>query len=261
MNDGIRLAERAFNPNYGFATLWQTCNGSGNATTLTPDIFVTSQYANLPANCSTGTVTENGTWVHEAGHVYGWDHFDDWLSTMNTFTPDITSCRTDRYARPSSDAQQGQALWYNWPAAYDVGITPIIQTGPLTGGGAGAHLPVSVYAVANGNSYFSFPIQYTHMNMRDAWPYSVHYLGFYLSNDAFLDGSDTLLNVRSIGGVFAGAIYPHSTSVDIYPQTQLPVGVLRCIIVRTDHYNLVTEKDENDNATDTKICFYRLPPP
>lgn len=257
--DGIRVAARGPVPDEAFTAPFLTCSGGGNATTLQPDIFVTSEYDDLPPHCSTGNVTENGTWLHEAGHVYGWDHFDDWLSTMNTFTPDITSCRPDRYARPSSDAQQGQALWYGWPAAVDVGVSPIVQNGPLLGGGSGALLPASYYVVANGASSFQFTVKYTHMNMRNAWPNSTHQVAFYLSNDAIFDSSDTLLNVRNIGGTFAGAIYPHDTLVTIVPQTQLPVGVSRCIIIRTDPNNLVAEKDENDNATDTQFCFLRLP--
>ena len=68
------------------------------------DIEVNSRALRLRrSSCGTGTYSQEGTWIHELGHAYGYDHFDDWLSTMNTLQPDVSSCRGDWSERPSSD--------------------------------------------------------------------------------------------------------------------------------------------------------------
>lgn len=260
-NDTTNVAQRSTTPPYAYLQAQYACDGANRATFSYYDIHVTSYYADLPPDCSSALVTENGSWIHEAGHLYGWWHFDDYLSTMNTFAPDTTSCRSDRLARPSSDAQQGQDAWYGWPAAKDVGISPLVQTGVLNGMGGGWHRPSATYAVSNGSTSLSYPIKFTFMNMRDSWGTSQR-VAFYLSNDKLLNAGDTRLNTVTLptGSQAQGAISAYTYNAQISPQTHLPVNVLRCIIVVADPDNQVTETEEYDNATDTKYCFYRMAP-
>ena len=95
------------------------------------------------------------------------------------------------------------------------------------------------------------------MNMRDSWPSSTINVAFYLSDDQYLDAGDTRLNTVGLTNVQAGAIYGYYLNAYIYPQTQLPIGQYRCILVVSDPDDDHNEYRENDNATDTKICFVR----
>jgi hypothetical protein len=127
---------------------------------------------------------------------------------MNSWAPDITSCTPSRFARPSSDAQQGFKSIYGLPAAVDVGITPIIQTGSLLSGGWSVQN--STHLVSRDRTSLAFPIKFTFMNMRDAWPHATVRVAFYLPNNATLSSDDTRLNSTSLTATFAGAIDPYT---------------------------------------------------
>lgn len=241
---------------HGYAEARFACV-AGDSTFTEIDLYQNSS-TGTTTTCAAGAITRRGTWVHEMGHAYGWAHFDSWLSTMNTITPDITSCRADHSVRPSSDAQQGQAMWYGWPADVDVGSTPVEQTGSLIGG-AGWEVQDDFVMISGSQTFISHPVTFTHMNMRDAWPSSSIKVAFYLSTNRTLDASDTRLNSVYLNDTFAGAIYPYTVNVYIYPQTQLPLYQRRWILVVSDPDNDHSEYDEGDNVTDTKVSFIRFP--
>jgi hypothetical protein len=210
------------------------------------------------SNCRNPTFTEDGTWVHEIGHDYGYAHFDDWLSSMNTSQPDVTSCRSDRRVRPSSDSQQQHANRYGLPAAVDLGGSPLIQTCALTGAGCASSpgsttfiAPLAVPPTVNRT------IQFTSMNMRDAVPGGSYRVRLLLSADDVVNAGDNNVGDWTIFDTFPGAIYPYSLPVS-FNASLIPVGTTKCVLVQWDPLSSVAEHDESDNVTDTRYCFTRL---
>lgn len=213
----------------------------------------------LPSQCAHGGWTFAGTWVHEIGHTYGFDHFDDWLSTMNSVAPDVTSCLPSRLVRPSSDAQQGYGALYGMPAAYDYGSTPMVQTGSLAMGNWS--LPNFTITYARSFSGTSdVQLDLTRMNMRSAWPNATIFYRVFLSTDAVLSSDDVFVTEQSVNtGLFAGAIYRFQPTVTIAPSVHLAPGQEKCFIVQWDTAAPVAEAREDDNVMDTKICVRRNP--
>ncbi len=134
----------------------------------------------------------------------------NWLSTMNTFQPDVSSCRSDKRVRPSSDARQAHDDHYGLPTAYDVGGTSLIQTGTIGSGlGAGTSLP-SVSRTVSGTDWVTQSVSITSMNMRSAWPTSSIPVRLVLSQNRALDASDVNVGDFTLGNLQAGAIYAYS---------------------------------------------------
>jgi hypothetical protein len=254
--DGVNQAWLHGNSfNAGQTVFTWNCGFFGAPDIQAMDIEVFTGNLDGQSSCRSPTFTEDGTWVHEIGHDYGYAHFDDFLSTMNTSTPDVTSCRADRRVRPSSDAQQGHAARYGLPSAWDVGGSPMIQTGALTGGGVS--IPGSTIYIAPGTTTVTANVQFTSMNMRGAWPSATIPVTLWLSSDNFVNGGDNRLVDTGLWETFAGAIYPYTVGVS-FNASAIPVGTQKCVLVHWDANGTTSEYDESDNVTDTNFCFYRL---
>jgi hypothetical protein len=248
------LASDAFNA--GRMTPSVDCGFFGDPKLYSFDIEVNSTQVDKHPDCKTAMFTEDGTWIHELGHAYGQGHFDDWLSTMNTSQVDITSCRNDRSARPSSDAQQAQDNHYRQglPPAVDVGGSAI--TVP-----AGCSLAASGCATSEGTTRFvstgtfNGNVKFTSMNMRDAWNGSIP-VQIFLSQNNFIDSGDIFVGEWLLSPTFAGAIYQYDIGFS-FSGSSLVAGVSYCALVRWDPRNDMNEFDESDNVLDTKFCFRR----
>jgi hypothetical protein len=224
------------------------------------DIEVNTSSPNQHTNCRTPRLTEDGVWSHEIGHGYGYAHFDDWLSTMNTFSPDVTSCRPNFSVRPSSDAQQGHDNHprYGLPAAVDVGGTPLIAAGcNIASSPSCVTAPVVITTVPASATTVSGNVPFTSMNMRDAWPSGSITVNLWLSKNHVLDSGDVFLSQWFLSPTFAGAIYEYTLPITFNPQV-IPLGDLWTVLVQFDPNNDFAEFDETDNVTDTNIQFRRM---
>jgi hypothetical protein len=260
-DDGQDIA-RAATTSYqlGVSTLWTDCAFLGTPYYDQIDVDVWTGGVNSVSECAHGQQTFNGTWLHELGHGYGFGHFDDWPSTMNTSDMDVTSCTSTRLARPSSDAQQGMDFLYGIAAAYDYGSTPVIQPGgsilvdPL-------ELPASLTTYPlNTNTSRSVTLDMTRMNMRDAWLNATVNYRIVLSTDRVWSADDVFVADQSVNwGLFAGAIYRHQPTVSFIPTVVLSPGQTKCFLIKWDAWGgtPVTEAREDDNVMDMDICVKR----
>lgn len=79
--------------------------------------------------------TETTALVHELGHGYGFGHFNDYLSNMNTFDVGIISCEVgtspgagmSMLITPSAQPTQCMDIVYGIPPGIDLSITPLVQ--------------------------------------------------------------------------------------------------------------------------------------
>lgn len=257
--DGVSVA-LASSTAVPLGTTWTFADCSVGQIPIIEEIDIASWTGgvNSVTECAHGQATFNETWVHELGHAYGYDHFDDWSSTMNTSTPDVTSCTPNRLARPSSDAQQGHDALYGLVDAYDYGSTPMVQTGSIPS--TGLTLPASLTTYPLGTSTNrSVMLDMTRMNMRDAWPNATVNYRVYLSSDHVLSGDDVFIADQSIGsGLFAGAIYRMTPTVTFIPSVVLAPGATKCFLIKWDAWgSAVSEVREDDNVMDTDICVKR----
>jgi hypothetical protein len=255
--DGINVAWLSYDAfSYGRAGWVANCGFFGRPDATTMDIEVNAWTLDRAPRCRATGYTEDGTWVHELGHPYGYAHFDDWLSTMNTSTPDVTSCRSDRAVRPSSDAQHGHHAIYGLPDARDAGGSPLVQACALSNS-ACATTPGSTVYIPVGSGWQTASVQFTSMNMRNAWPYSTIPVTVWLSSDDFVNGGDNRILDVGLNETFGGAIYAYTLNIGFSPSL-IPVGTTKCVLVQWDANGTVSEYDESDNVTDTNFCFYRL---
>lgn len=240
-------------------TQW-ACDGINGGPAITSadadvDSDFQADYQSSPG-CAFPVYSVEGTWVHEVGHNYGYDHFDDWLSTMNTSTVDITSCRSDRRLRPSSDAQQGHDMHprYGLPAAVDVGGTPIVQNCPISTPGCVVN-PATTISVGSGTVNTS--VAFTSMNMRDAWTQSSIRVRVWISSNSTLGTGDFTVGDWFLSTAQAGAIYPYTLNFS-FTGSSIPLGQTWCTLIQWDPTSDGAEFDETDNITDTGICFHRI---
>ncbi|AUX43354.1 uncharacterized protein SOCE26_048020 [Sorangium cellulosum] len=260
--DGVSVAwlsSSAFS--YGRMTPQVNCGFFGAPDITALDIEVNSSQFSKHINCRYSEVTQDGTWVHELGHAYGQAHFDDWLSTMNSYQNDISSCREDRAMRPSSDAQHGQKhhpLYGGLPAGVDVGGTATSGAGcNLATQAYCAHAPGWTVNIPAGATTFTGSVHYTSMNMRDAFPGGHIPVAVWLSADNYVSAGDArVLNIAQFD-TFGGAIYEYEFNFAFNPAV-IPVGQTWCALVQWDPDRAVAEVDESDNVIDTNYCFRRL---
>lgn len=226
------------------------------------DIEVNSSAPISHAACETALLTQAGTWSHEAGHGYGQDHFNDWLSTMNSSQPDVTSCRDDRHVRPSSDAQQGQKNHYHQGlgAAVDLGGTALIVPAGCALSGSSCATTNQFLTTVNslpapGNT--TTQIKFTSMNMRDSTPDGQVHMRILLSKDNIADNSDVWVYTGDLTPGFGGAIYPYSIPITVNASS-LQINQKYCALIQWDWAGNVSEADESDNVTPTSQCFIRF---
>lgn len=242
----------------GSCTAYSSCGWGINAIQELDLQLISTTTVSVPsiANCSLWTNYLDNVMVHELGHAWGFGHFDDWLSTMNTFQPKlISSCRSDGRQRPSSDAQQGHAAYNGAFAAVDVGGAAIVQNfAPLTAGG-GSSIPSWGIQATPPSSWHWYWIDFTYMNMRNAWPQSSVSARVVLSDDLVVDASDTVVWTGAITSVFPGAIYQYSVQIAV-PPNAVPAGTSRKILVQFDYTNSAQEWDETDNVIKTNYWLW-----
>lgn len=214
-------------------------------------------------SCALPSVTQEGTMVHELGHGYGFWHFDDWLSTMNTFNWDVGTCVYDgslpqafrRPQKPSSDTIQQVLDLYTGTTHWDVGGTTVVQQCALTTFGCATSVGISVVLPVNAG-WMNGTIRFTSQNLREAWPSPSIPLKIWLSKGSRLSATSIPVKSFSVGPSFAGAIYPYLINFQ-FDASVLPVGEKYCVIVQWDPNNTVSEKDESDNELHTKQCYVR----
>lgn len=219
----------------------------------------------MDSRCSASGTSVEGTWVHELGHAWGFEHFNYWPSTMNQFGVDFVACHAGiGFVRPSSDPQQGlrNHPFYGLPAAVDISAYNVVM-----GGGCAnvntvdcKYVPVA-WSGASGYRYLSefetsvtVPIQFSLSNNRNALS-SSYTISLFISKNEMRDSSDVLIGSYLIGDLFAGATYSYSINQTIL-RSQLPTG-RSCVLVVADPSNAIAEADENDNVTLTHACFER----
>lgn len=205
--------------------------------------------ATFHASCAESSFTEEGTIVHELGHAYGYKHFDDWLSTMNTSQPDAFSCHRSPSTvrvRPSAQAMMCHERSYGLPAGVDVGVGAVVENCPLTTSGCASNLPALYEYTGSAGGHRVYATLY---NLRDATTVSTQYR-VYLSQDEALDGADTLLLTSSVGPLQRGETRTLAPLV-LYPTTGMVPGVFYRFLVQIDSSGVHSEFNESDNVTTT----------
>lgn len=222
----------------------------------------TSQTSMRQTSCRDVPYTREGTWSHETGHAYQLDHFDDWISTMNTSQDDLTTCRADHSVRPSSDAQQGLVNQpeYPMPSALDVGGSNAFQ---IAGCGlANTDCYTRDQVTVNVNSYTPSPhsntVRFTSMNLRNALPTNNLRVRLRMQPRSTETVGATGFDLGDwiLGPAHAGAVYDYNIGYS-FNISQLPVGVEYCVMVIFDPLGSLSEFDETDNVLPTAKCFRR----
>lgn len=213
--------------------------------------------------CSVPIFTEEATYIHELGHSYGYGHFDDWLSTMNTNMWDVTSCEprgTTIRARPSSEAMRCHKVTYGLPGAYDVGATPLRKTCPLaTGGPACASVFVANSMISRTSTNTFGYVEYTAMNLRDALPDYVAITIYASTDNRFSAGDNVAATGLQWNDPLEGETRILTHGFFFNPTVVMPsVGVQYCFLVRLNSDGYFTEFNPDDDVIDTQVCYTRI---
>jgi hypothetical protein len=169
--------------------------------------------------------------IHEFGHVVGLDHEDDELATMNSIYH-----ANDR--RIHGDDQQGIRALYGSGSSINVMASHWERTS--TSPSAPADLveaPASPVTAGGSVTY-----EWTQENSGTSS--ATFDIGFYLSTNAFISTSDTLLGVNYGASVSAGFAFTGDRTLTIPHDTPSGTYYIGAIL---DYNNALAESDETDN--------------
>jgi hypothetical protein len=83
-----------------------------------------------PTTCSRGSKTLTGNYLHEMGHVYGFDHDDSFPNLLNTSGVDVFSCKwigSTLTVKPDGEMMAAMDSYYGRPSGLfvDYGLTAV----------------------------------------------------------------------------------------------------------------------------------------
>jgi len=211
--------------------------------------------------CAAGLATEDGTYVHELGHGYGYDHFDDWLSTMNTAQPDTTGCEPVggfRRVRPSPQGLQCHDQMYGVEnTMVDVTATPLRRTCPLTGAGCASPQVYSAN-VPGGDTYELLYVEFTGLNQHFQDLSDYVEVRFWLSRDTILTADDVSVHAIQWTDPLQGETRTLWALFAVNPAVQMPVaGVPYCVLVEVNSDGYFADWNPGNNVANTRVCLTR----
>ena len=156
--------------------------------------------------CAHNQQTQGGVMVHEVGHAYGYAHWFDWLSMMNTGQADVLNCERPTPAgstqsmRLTPDALSSQChdIQYGVTAGVDFGGTPVRQVCALTSGGCASILD-TLMLVDPALTLAGMNVEYTTFSNRDSFAAAVPYR-MVLSTDNLVSRDDVEVRRNSLVG-------------------------------------------------------------
>ena len=219
---------------------------------------------------SLGGLTEAATFQHEVGHGYGYDHFDGWISGINTFQTDVVSCELgttvngSQFITPDALLTQCHDLTYGIGAGRDISITPVVQpTGCTLSAGACALIPGSLTPVifASSTTTTTRVFRFTTLMNRGGIGAEGVNVGIYVSSDRIWSPGDVQFHQYfSQIDWQPGSTIPQTRTVTFNPQVAMPTpGINYFALVVVDFDQYFSETRESNNVTDLAAVFRRNP--
>lgn len=219
-----------------------------------------------------GGFTEAGTFAHEVGHGYGYDHFDAWVSLINTSQIDVFSCELNtagtsgsQFLTPDAKLTQCHDLTYGVgvPTDRDISITPVFQptgcnlvtTGCATIAGSASTVTIATNSTSRTDTY-----RFTTLMNRGGIGAEGVFVGTFLSRNRVWDASDVRIDEYfNTTDWQPGSTIPKARTVTFNPQIAMPVrNVEYFVLVVVDHDGYFTETRESNNVTDLGVVYRRL---
>ena len=213
--------------------------------------------------CAHDRQTQAGVMVHELGHAYGYNHWFDWLSQMNTGQADALNCETpvtgattSMALTPDALSSQCHDIQYGLAPGVDFGGTPVRQVCALTSSGCSRVLD-STTVLAEDAVLALVTVEFTTFSNRDTFSGAVPYRILFSTN-ATVGAGDTEVFRNSLAGWSEGATTFRRHQTIFNPQTALPTaGVTYRVLVQLDPDNVIAETRESNNVIDTSIRVRR----
>lgn len=234
------------------------------ATTLNPTPAGVNPIA-PQATCAHNRQTQGGVMVHELGHAYGYDHWFDWISMMNSGQVDVLNCEAPVAAggtvsmRLTPDALSSQChdIQYGVAPGVDFGGTPVRQTCALTSSGC-TQAQNTLLWVPEGSTSAALTVSYTTFSNRDSYWANVPYR-IVLSTDATVSAGDVEIFRSSAGTWTAGATITRAIPTLLFnPRTAAPlVGGEYRVLIQLDPDNVIAETNETNNVIVTNVRVRR----
>jgi hypothetical protein len=220
-----------------------------------------------------GGATETATLQHELGHAYGYNHFDSWISIMNTSQIDVFSCELgtvggagSMLVTPDAYLSQCHDIVYGVgsPTDRDLSITPVIQpdgcnlatSACATISGSGPGSPV---VIAAGATAVSRTFRYTTLMNRGGIGAEGVFVGTFLSRDRAIGADDVRIDEYfNVVDWQPGSTIRKARTVTFDPRVAMPVtDATYFVLVKVDHDQYFSETNETNNVTDLGISFVR----
>jgi len=216
------------------------------------------------ATCAHNDTTQAGVLFHELGHAYGYEHWFDWISMMNTGQVDVLGCEAPVAAgsdasmvlTPDALSSQCHDIQYGVAPGVDFGGTPVRQVCALTSNNCAFDLDATTVLPVDA-LLGSVVAEFTTFSNRDSYGAAVPFR-ILLSTNPTVGTGDTEVFRNSLTGWSEGATQFRRRVVVFNPQVALPLpNVTYYVLVQLDPDNVIAETRETNNVIDTRIRVRR----
>lgn len=214
--------------------------------------------------CGHNMQTMAGSFLHELGHGYGYDHWLDWVSIMNPGHREPLSCERPVSASgvmdvtPDALATQCHDIAYGLGTGVDFSGTPVRQTCSLANGSGCSSALSTITRLPLDSSFALVLATFTSFSNRDSFSGDVEYR-LLLSKDANVHTYDREVGRGTLSGWDRGATVTRVLGGRMNPALDLPeAGVFYRLLIQLDPGNDVDETNETNNVIDTAQLFFRL---
>ncbi|MBP6832900.1 MAG: hypothetical protein KA978_19080 [Deltaproteobacteria bacterium] len=238
----------------------ETCISFGAQYRLAADVAITVNPSATYTDENTDTVTEctgggfflDAVMLHEIGHIYGLQHNDAWMTTMNSAVGAMV-CNAGMGFHPQPMGDDIQALMHlagrSQVGVFDLAGATSIRTA------AGATV-IQQGGFINACATSSVAVSFTSTN-RYSQPGSFQWRYILLPSSTTNPAlSVWASSVIGSGSNQPGATYQWPTTLNI-PHTVMAAGVTYRVWVQLDPSGLVSERDENNNLIPLNILGSR----
>ena len=187
-----------------------------------------------------------GVALHELGHAQGFNHEDRWQATMNSIYPNGGPFGHWKEWDPSADDRQAaRYFYYDGTTEADIAASAVKYTG------SGTSWTVSSPSWAYRGTYVT--MEFTFSNLGTST--QNFDIGFYLSNDSYIDTSDTWLGANYGAWASPGSTGTFTRTVYI-PGWIAPGTYYLGFILDPYNYNWENNKSNNHQEMPRTITIY-----